>query len=101
MANEKKVRPEILIIEWYDPHDDGDSWEEFKGGDKAVCCVTTGALLEETDLHFILAFNLADDGAFLRKAFIPKTHVRRVRRYKYPWSFIGSAKRVRKVLKDG
>ena len=100
-----KPAPKILIIEWFDPHEEGDTWEEFKiGEDKAVVACTVGTLLEETDVHYLLAFNRAEDGTYMRKGFIPKSHIRRVKELKYPWKHIGSPLtkvRKKKEIVDG
>jgi hypothetical protein len=86
-----KTKPKLLVIEWYDPHEEGSEWVEHKPGSiTGECVVTVGTLVEETDEAYIVAFNMGADGTVLRRGFIPKTHVRRVRQYAYPWSYIGS-----------
>lgn len=98
-----KPAPKVMIIEWFDPHEDGDTWEDFKEGEeKAVVAVTVGTLLEETDISYLVAFNRAEDGSYMRKGFIPKTHIRRIKKMKYPWKFIGSPlPRKKKVVENG
>jgi len=92
-----KPAPKILIIEWYDPHEEGNTWEDFEPGkDEALVACTVGTLLEETDIHYLLAFNMAQDGSYMRKGFIPKSHVRRIKELKYPWKYIGSPVSLRK-----
>jgi hypothetical protein len=96
-----KIKPEVWVIEWIDPSDVGESWEDYvKGSAVPEYVSTVGFLLEETEDLYVLTYNRSDDDSILKKAVIPKTHVRRLRKFKYPWAYIGSALPKKKVVKN-
>ena len=86
-----KPAPKILIIEWYDPHEEGDEWEDYiPGSMSGAVVITVGALVEEREDVYVLSYNMGEDGKVFRKGLIPKSHIRRIKELKYPWKWIGS-----------